>query len=264
MLNHARTLLMNVDGGVPFLTIPGEELADPQYRALPLPSYLVSLRNALFGSVPDRHMLNYRCWQYLAILHSTFLEPYLRVLDPRITYDFATSPFVRLKAVTVLQSTGTADDQLTIVGANEPSPDLSGQMHQQFNLSLPDSATIAVAQQTAPILKSLLGLTITNGLSTLLPLGASGYQFYLTTNNVSQNWLVDIIHRPQEDLGQITANLAGGNQAALNTLFGVEDQEPFYTCRNLWSARTEVPLKLGSLLLAMIYRLELLRRTARG
>jgi hypothetical protein len=43
-------------------------------------------------------------------------------------------------------------------------------------------------------------------------------------------------------------------EPTLTSLFGVAPAEPFRTFQNLWEQNDEVPLRLGGLILATIYR----------
>lgn len=85
MINHARTLLANLDGpGV--LQQPGDEFIPGTYRKLQLPGYLVGLRSILFGTAPDRMFINYRVRQLMTMLHTTELAEFVTDLDNRVTY----------------------------------------------------------------------------------------------------------------------------------------------------------------------------------
>jgi hypothetical protein len=86
MINHARNLLMNVLPDSSQRQYVGEELIAPGYRPVKLPSYLKTLRAALFGTEPDRVFLNTRVRELLHILHNTELAQYVYNLDPRVTY----------------------------------------------------------------------------------------------------------------------------------------------------------------------------------
>ena len=55
MFNHARTLLLNIDGGPGYFPeCPGEELIPGGYEKLELPTYLDVFRSRFFGADPDR------------------------------------------------------------------------------------------------------------------------------------------------------------------------------------------------------------------
>jgi len=87
MINHARMLLLNIDGNQ--LAPPwslGEDVLDSSYRAVPLSAGLKNIRRCLFGTNPDRSMLNYRSWQLLSVVRAAGLDEMLASLDRRVTY----------------------------------------------------------------------------------------------------------------------------------------------------------------------------------
>ena len=65
MFNHIRTLLLNLPPVVAASGFPGEEIVPDTFQSLTLPGYLQTARAALFGTNPDRAMLNYRLRQFL-------------------------------------------------------------------------------------------------------------------------------------------------------------------------------------------------------
>ena len=87
MLNHARTLLLNIPGlPVAPIDYPGEEQIPVLFKPVRLTPPLERARRLLFGNIPDRLMLNYRARQYMTLIHSTDLGSYVTELDSRITY----------------------------------------------------------------------------------------------------------------------------------------------------------------------------------
>ncbi len=93
MINHARTLLLNVASKTYQPGTLGEEYI-PLYSPLRLPTYLTLSRNILLGTDPDKVFLNFRMHELLSIIHQTELSEFVYALDPRITYDpAATSEF---------------------------------------------------------------------------------------------------------------------------------------------------------------------------
>jgi len=265
MLNHARTLLMNVDGdATPLDDYPGEEAIDPGFRAVNLPTALDTVRSVIFGTDPDRLMLNYRCRQLLTLLHSTPLVEYVYALDPRVTYDFADDAFIAEDAFKprVVKVSGPETAVLTFTG-KPANPDITGRCRYIFNVDVPTSESVAVDRLTPKIPKVVYNLEVPNGLSNAIPLMGSGYSCRINTDVVGQLYRVEVANRPQRDLGQIAANLGVVGEPVTLTLFGLERTEPWRTFRNLWEQKLELPLKLGGLLCALIYRTED-RRLGRG
>jgi hypothetical protein len=248
---------MNVNGGPPNFMIPGEQAVDLSYRQLPLPQYLTTIRAQLFGTAPDRYMLNYRCQQFLAIAHASTLAPYLTFLDSRISYDFTTPALITRGTQTSTQLAGAAD--ALILQGVPVAPDLSGVMHYQQQIALPSASVARVTGLVPASEYTDTPLTFTNGLSNLVPLPGTGFSFFLTADDVTQVWNVDIVNIPQLTIGQLLQNVQSAAAPALDQLFA-GPMEPFVTCRNLWESWNETPLKTAALLVAIIYRMEVLRR----
>lgn len=86
MINHGRSLLLNIDGADYQPQYLGEEYIPPTFVRLNLPSYIQTARRLIFGARPERVFLNYRVRELLHTIHETELAEYIYALDPRITY----------------------------------------------------------------------------------------------------------------------------------------------------------------------------------
>lgn len=86
MINHARTLLLNISANRTQLQDLGYEYIPAAYNAVKLNASLSTLRRALFGSNPDNYFLNVRARELLGYIHETELAQYVEALDSRITY----------------------------------------------------------------------------------------------------------------------------------------------------------------------------------
>ena len=262
MFNHARTLLMNVDGpNSPGEDYLGEELVPRTYRKLELPTYLDHVRMLLFGSDPDRAMLNYRAKQFMTLLHTTELEQAVLDLDSRITYDAAdenhlVSDDVFLPVVT--QHGGSESDVMTIIG-EQMTPDPVGRLryHLVIDVLAPDTVEV---KRLVPVLSShVFDLVLTNQLSQKIDLVGTGYSFFINTDSPGAAWQVRGYMRPRWDLGQLAAMLEYAAEPTMLSLFGLTNEEPWKTFRELWFDHPELPYSLGGLLLAVIYRTEEIR-----
>lgn len=259
MLNHARMLLMNKStGALQGFAYLGDEAVAPNYLELDLPSYLLSLRAVLFGTNPDRHFLNYRLRQFLTLIHSTPLVQFVLDLDPRITYSIGTDTTLtdggRFKPE-IIQVSGSLSDVLSVFGS-PVGPDSVGRMKHALLIDIITNESIRVEQRLPPFQQTILGFALTDGASQPLPLGDSGYSFRLHTTNVGASWLVEVLNRPQWDLGQIVASLGQVGEPVFLQLFGTASVEPYRTFRALWFDQSEMPLRLAALLLAIVYRTE--------
>lgn len=258
MINHARTLLMNVlADSTALLTLPGEEIIPPEFRPRGR-AHTAAAREVLFGTNPDRYLLNYRCRQYLSLLHATELDHYLTALDARVTYDFADQPFYDedLFRPIAVQIAGTATD-LYLQGAAGP-PDGSGRMRRVWQLSVVSGETARVRLET-PLSQEIVAYTVSNQLSS--PVGLPGSQLIARFRpQVGAAWRIEVLSRPQRDLSQIEAATHDLPAEVLELLFrdplDTADVEPWQTFRALWEAHPVMAYRLGGFLLALIYQLD--------
>lgn len=251
------------EAGSPGFTWPGEQAMPAGFLEVELPNELDTIRARLFGADPDRAMLNYRVWQYMRLLHSTpELEGFVLDLDPRITYlqTFKTDLFEpdTFKPV-VTQIAGIAAE-LFIAGSGA-SPDASGRMYHQYRVDVLSASTVGIEQQTKPLDFTIHDTVYTDGLSNRVTLGGSGYDIMLSTDEPSAEYRVSVFNRPSWELGDIAVAVESVGEPVLLELFGVAPTEPFLTFKNLWTSHRELPFKLGGLLLALIYRTNLIRGT---
>jgi hypothetical protein len=261
MINHGRTLLMNIDGDG-FGGYPGDEYIPPAYRRQNLPTALDTIRAQFFGADPDRVMLNYRTRQLLALLHATELEQFLRDLDTRITYDpinrslFSSSLFQPMA-----WPLNTAGDVYFL--GETGAPDDLGRCCHQWNVDVISETTVTVVRRTKPVQESIQSYTISGQLSSLVQLPGSGLQFRFR-EGVGSRWRIETMARPERQLGQIEANLRHIGEPHLLTLFGIGsrrgEQEPWTTFYQLWTQHLELPYTLGGVILALIYYTERLRQ----
>jgi hypothetical protein len=267
MLNHARTLLLNIDGdNNPGPTFFGEEAVPGDFRVLELPSFLVAIRQQLFGSSPDRSMMNYRLWQFLRVLHATEdLAQYVTAFDPRITYvDSQRTDLFDQESFQpeITQLTGA---QATLSPQDGPaSPDIRGRVYHQYLVEIITSATVRVTQSTVPVKQEIVPYTFTDGLSSRVDLFDSGWGVLLGTNSAGTSWKFTVRNRPTFDLGQLVVMLGRIGEPVLLELFGLAPDEPFKTFKNLWEENDEIPFKLGGLLLALITRTDEVRSLTFG
>ena len=260
MYNHARTLLLNAEGSS---TVLGEEPIPTEYRSVILTSPLQTVRGILFGSLPDRLMLNYRARQLLPFIHSVDLLEFVTALDPRITYEFDDTPFLdsSLYQPVIKQIAGTT--AVTPVVTGDPAiPDTRGRMLWEWYIEVTGSSEVSIAIDGY---RTVLAYTVdAGGLSSPVQLpGGVTNQVILTQPAVGQTWRVSWMLRPQWTPGQLHARLKSLPETLFVELFRVTETagrtEPWPTFRNLWSDHPEMPYALGGLLLGFIYHTELLR-----
>ncbi len=263
MFNHARTLLLNIEGGTrsPGPDFLGEELITQNFRKIELPTYLDQIRQFLFGSRPDRAMYNYRAKQLLPLIHATELHEFALRLDNRITYDQAREQTLYQPATFLPQInrySGHTPDTLTLIG--QPIvPDAVGQLRFDYDVDILTPTTVEVKRLTPKTFSVIQDFSLTNKLSRPLRLEGAGYKFFLNTTSPGAQWQIGGYFRPQWDIGQLVAMLDRVGEPVMLQLFGLSNDEPWVTFRNLWYDHHSLPYRLGGLLLAMIYRTEEVR-----
>lgn len=122
MINHARTLLMNIPGSAYQPQYLGEEYIPQTFQPVVLPSYIQTARRVLFGNRPERVFLNYRVRELLHTIHETELAEYVFALDPRVTYwpEPSTTIFESSRRVRITQTSGFKGAQLFVSGEAKP------------------------------------------------------------------------------------------------------------------------------------------------
>jgi hypothetical protein len=206
-------------------------------------------------------MYNYRLRQLMSLLHSNNdLEPFLTDLDTRLTYwpSVDNAFFATSFGTTVTQTHGLGNTELTVVGEFDP-PDTSGVMQRSWDVEILTGSTLRTRQLEPPYTTEETVYTITNGISNQISLlGATNVSFFFQEALPGTRWTIYSLEEPVTDLGVLTALIEQGLGAA-NTvqLFGVSRQEPFRTFYNMWKDNEKLPYKLGGLLLAVIYKMDM-------
>lgn len=255
MINHVRTLLMNVDGNTLMDDTIAAELLDPSYRADDLPTALTRVRTILFGVSPDTSMLNYRCRQLLAVLHTSPMVEYVTALDPRITYDFTDPALVALTTFRpVVTKNGQFDGELMLFGTIA-APDVSGQMRHVFDVTTPTTGDVEITQLTKPMRTASASFEAGDRIT----LADSGLVMKLTSAASGQLWHVTGYGRPTRDIGSMIDSIGRLGEPTLIELFGITKEEPFRTFREVFHKGRETPLRLAAAVLALAYRTNELR-----
>lgn len=255
MYNHARTLLINLDGSTDiFSNVPGDEPIPAQYRQLNLPTYLDTFRTRLFGAKPDRAMLNYRAAQLLTMISTTKLQDHVLALDNRITYgvprlalNSTFEPYIQRYA---------GNNRLTLKG-KPSSPDASGVCKYDFRIEVIGGNAV-VKRITWPETEETTELVITDGLSQVVRLPYSDYSFCVSSNNPAA-WVIRGYLRPTSRLSDIAASFEKIGEPNLLQLFGTTQEEPYRTFKQCWENHPDLAYRLGGIVLAVIYRTEELR-----
>ena len=89
MINHARTLLLNVastkatyaDSGT-----DGYEFIPPEFKPVQIPDYMKIIRKTLFGASPDMLFMGLRAQELMTYIHQCEFESFATAFDSRVTY----------------------------------------------------------------------------------------------------------------------------------------------------------------------------------
>lgn len=257
MINHLRTLLLNVDGSSrPETGYPGEEFVEPTFKATALTPALLTVRQALFGVAPDRALLNYRLRQLTTCVHATELGEYATALDSRVTYWPVRDPsiFDNLNLGTViLQTAGPAQAGYVIGGPLTGN----GRMYYKWRVASVDPTHVQIDVLTSPQGTTTVEYEVAGGLSSPIPLPGSTLKFMFAQGQPVA-YVVTALARPSLSLHAV-AGVADGVMTlpVRDALFTAA--EPYLTFSNLWSRHPQLPYRVGGLALALAYRTEALR-----
>lgn len=149
MINHARTLLLNIAPNTYNMDTLGEEYI-PKFDVLPIPHYLKLPHKILFGTDPDKVFLNFRAFELLSLAHRTELAEFVYALDPRITYrtdgnaDFFRSP----ASVEIERISGVKRTNIHLSGLAK-ADNVKGRAYYEYVMRIiNDTATTAIAELT--------------------------------------------------------------------------------------------------------------------
>jgi hypothetical protein len=256
MLNHLWTLLLNQTVTSPIRGRQGELPQSLGYQQVTLPSGISSIRRVLFGADPDIEMLNYRCQQLLTCVLNSVLEPYAFTFDKRNTYDAKSLEFLEPETYIPIPQRINGNSALVMSIFGTPTaPDARGKIKHSFTLTAAGTTIDLTGVNALPV--TILNLAANERAS----LGISGYSFSLSNPTASQLWLIEFLNRPTASLGTLMANVAVVGEPALHELFGITEEEPYTTFRNVFFDSQDLPLKCAAVALALAYQTEK-RRTA--
>lgn len=290
MYNHARSLLVNIDGSTSvFSDVPGDELIPPGYKKIALPTYLENIRGKLFGAKPDRAMLNYRSSQLLTLIDSTDLREYVTDLDSRLTYTTGKEIADNFFRPTVSDEADSNNTKQTLTLLGKPTnPDASGISYYLYQAEAymqggADYGYVTVSRLNWPKKEITETLYFENGLSQAVSLPYSGYSIKFKEENLpsvgftatgltyqenepakltlEQPALFTIrgFLRPGNNLSSILNSVSNIGEPYLLQLFGTDNEEPFRTFKNCWATHPDFSYRLAGIVLAVIYRTEVLR-----
>ena len=262
MVNHGRTLLLNLDGAThPGSTYPGEEYVSPDYKPIRLPPALSTMRDLLLGIGSDRALVNYRLRQLMALVHSTELGDYLTALDPRITYwPIRDQRLFNLATfgATIRQLSGSTNWTVNVVGSTA-APQETRRAVDSWDVQLLTATSVRLSHRLDPFETFDLVFSVTDGVSSLIQIPNTPYSLRLVPGTGTlPSWAIDFIVRPATEIRDIYLAVQEGYGLGLD-IFGLG--EPYDTLRGLWDhAAVSLPYRLGAVVVAWIYRADEIRR----
>jgi hypothetical protein len=204
MINHARTLLLNIPSTRYQPGTLGEEYI-PQYYPVDLPSYLLLPQRILFGTNPDKVFLNFRAHELLSFIHQTELAEFVYALDPRVTYwpKASTDFFTAQRQLNLNKLSGSRISRLFITGAVKPD-NIVGRAYRNYSVgvaSVNGSQRLTITADSTPkkldqelnwlssTMPSTMALTsptpARSGLSTFVPLFDSDLRIQVSTPSLT-------------------------------------------------------------------------------
>lgn len=265
MLNHVRTLLLNLSGETDFLSLPGEELIDSSYRPLTLAGPVKTVWELLYGPAPDIWMRLYRTRELLHCLHLPELEETTLSLDSRISYSLDTSPYYDPTLFQPRFSYVSGGAPIAHLIGDAGSHDSSGRLERKWNVRTVSAGEAVEATLQLPLTRTTTALVFDSGLSNLIQLPGSDLYFRLGEDpgETPHAWEVVSRVRPNRSLVNVVGDLSRAGGSVLADIFASArpegQQEPLKTLRALWEDHYLTPYRLGGITLALALRMESLR-----
>tara|TARA_Y100000034_G_scaffold126745_1_gene178450 strand:- start:615 stop:1397 length:783 start_codon:yes stop_codon:yes gene_type:complete len=258
MVNHARTLLMNVDGATrPAIGYLGEEYIPATFPAVNTPTAVTKVHDILFGLEPDYVFMNYRAAELMRLLHSTELKSYVTDLDPRITYDNGDSTFFDMIYGSTI-NTVTDDPNLKPAILERYAVDnIRGRMYDNWDVVLSGGTVTTTNMTTGHIASAVFSLT--SNISPRYSLPDSGLSIIFTASGAltgTGRWVVTTIAKPTT-LSTMEESIRNVGGEYLSYLF--DGAAPYSVFKSIWNQHELGHYRLAAAVLAVIYRTEQIR-----
>lgn len=295
MINHARTLLLNMRPQNNHLQDAGYEYIPSDFRPAALPQALAAVHRVLFGAKPDPYFLNLRGRELLTYIHQTELADYIYKLDPRVTYwPPANAPFFEHAKPTVMAvQTAGLPLPLNLSGTFFAS-DAAGTTTKRYEITMTGTGeelyvgfrdidsvapptTTPIEDAVNPAVIALPETKLQFKLN--LQAAVSPYdkrveladviitEQYASEPGPSANvarWSIIARANPKPAITTVLPILELLGEPLFLDLFGVAPAEPYATFKNLWFDHPLSAYRLAGLVLAFIYRAEELRKVSNG
>lgn len=140
MINHARTLLINISPKrADYLdaNLEGYEYIPEEFVPIRFPSYIETIRRILFGSNPDALYVGLRAQELMTYIHQSEYADYATTFDSRVTYWPQMIDKKRVafpKTITLNQVAG--DPRRLIVNGDAVANDVRGKSFRSFAVAI--------------------------------------------------------------------------------------------------------------------------------
>lgn len=261
MINHARTLLLNVSDSYSNGSM-GAEYISEDFSVLELPNYLKNIRSTLFGSDPELVYLNSQVNRLIQLVSATDYEPYLYKFDPRKTYNTEElgSTFLSYNFSFVNKHSVYTD--VATLGKLQPDVGV-GALLQVWTIGLvKDTSWTAIVTNLKTRQTATTVLTTSPEGAYSSPIAVPGQTAKMSikldaelyVSGYSYNATIVAVAHPPDTLNDVISKVAllGGD---LTDLFGRSAVEPYMTFYGLWGQDESFPDKVAGLTLALIWRM---------
>ena len=237
MINHYRTILLNIDGtNSPGLSYPGEELIDIDFKSKKLPTHLSTVRRLLFGENPDRAYLNYRLKQYTTLWHDSILHEATLDDDPRLTYwPLKYSADMSKFGTVSVEGINTQDDISYSYLKTPTADDRAGRAEFIYEISVVGDSCVIKDEKTKEnkvVYKSGSYFDLGNDIRLVIDNG---------------HWRVTAFASPAKDLGDILADCNLLRNSEVEFLLFLNNM----SLKDLWTTSEFLPERLGAISLAL-------------
>lgn len=235
MINHIRTLLLN--RAATELTDAGDAYVPPAYTVKSVNGHAVTVRNALFGSAPDRLLMNFRLYQLLKVVRVSTLAAFETRDDSRITYDaLLARAFPDVFGAVLV----TVDDRVTIVNSETPAYDVdaSGVTRHKLRLTI-GASTVTWRWLSASRSDITLPKPAASG-GTISVSAPPGAYAMLVPDEEGTSWIFDLTYRPTATITDLATALDDAGLAVTELIRGASPRvtplAPYDTLFTAWSA----------------------------
>lgn len=259
MINHGRTLLMNIEG--PVDPKPGNLLDAyiPKYKPVTFSAAVEALRSLIFGSAPDYEGRLQRVAQCMVVLHSTEFASHLLALDPRVTYPVKSADSLAVSSRAAVDYAPVDYPAQLVQGIGVDGTNFIGRARYAWEVTTLTEDTVRVTR-THDQYSVEQPVAFANRLSNPIPLPGGSHVLYIKSDSnsveTSKRWRVSAYYRVAPDLAQVLAALPG---PGLSEIFAEKQQEPVASYWNLFTEGREFHLRFSGVLLALIHLTERLR-----